>query len=291
MPGKHNAGGCGCCGGCECTLSGATSGDDVLLTWTTDGEDLGSVEITDSLGNVISTDESGTDVLVPGGKCREYTLSMTCSSGTVTKVCIYTNTEEPSSTDECQCAEPDDLVLHVCPQIQVTISGTATEVPGMTGCEPTSYHCYDFSGTYNLNCGDEITICARRKLCFNAGVGLWVSGRSLMRLRYIGEGRCSGPGILAVRFSWNRENVGTTEPPDEDEFPAICGTGGGGGVVFCKDWSFDAILMADATRCNKTIYLCPSSPTLTLDGSPVLCGGGGSYGCDYTGVSISATFL
>lgn len=284
-------GNCSCCN-CSCSLSGFSTGSDVYLTWSTNGEDLGSVEIVDSLGNVISTAESGTNVPVTGGKCREYTLSMTCSSGTTTRTCVYTNTEEPSSTDPCQCAEAADLVLHQCPQIQVTITGTATEVAGMTGCTPTSYNCYDFSGTYNLNCGDEITICALRKLCFNAGIGAWVDGRSLMRLSYVTGLRCSGPGILVVRFAWNRENYGVTEPPDGDRFPAICGTGGGGGVVFCKDWSFDAIDMADATRCNKTIFLCPSDPTLTLDGtSPILCGGSGSYGCDYTSVSISATIL
>ena len=79
MPGKHNAGGCGCCDDCldpTCSINGVIAGDDVTITWSSTNADTLTLTIVDNDGVVTVTNlatASGSTLYV-GGACGRYTL-------------------------------------------------------------------------------------------------------------------------------------------------------------------------------------------------------------------------
>lgn len=142
------SGNCGCCG-CTapptCTLSesgGGTSGGNVNLTWTTSGAD--TVEIRDEDNTLISEELNGTNVLVSGGACKEYTLTATNDCGTTT--C--------TDTDSCVDPQCNGCQLGTMPA-SFTVQFTNNGVLDTCACDSTTTasRCSQFSGSFTVSGG------------------------------------------------------------------------------------------------------------------------------------------
>jgi hypothetical protein len=282
----------------------------VLLTWTTDGEDLGSVEVTDSLGNVLSTAESATDFRVTDGKCRGYTLTMTCSSGTTTEICTYDNTDNHTgSWTACLCVDgASETTPKSCPTAHVTVSGSATNLGGLS-CETGEEMCHDFTGTYILECGESITICVKRRLCQDGSTLRWRWSVAFLKIDYsVGTGGCyaAGPWVK-VTFGYDQDGPSPgslTEPAQWDVVtgcdPTASAGGYGGSYELCITEGFgNNSGQTTVPRCDGVnFYYCPATGTGTGDlsstGSFISgdCGGTSTFSAnysDYRGLSFAVT--